>query len=53
KARLMGILSDSTGQTQEVIERDTDRNFYMDAQQAVDYGLVDQVLAPPKPEEKK
>ncbi|PKN90256.1 MAG: ATP-dependent Clp protease proteolytic subunit, partial [Chloroflexi bacterium HGW-Chloroflexi-7] len=53
KARLMCILSDSTGQTQEVIERDTDRNFYMDAQQAVDYGLVDQVLAPPKPEEKK
>jgi len=53
KSRLMGILSDSTGQTQEVIERDTDRNFYMDAQQAVDYGLVDQVLAPPKPEEKK
>jgi len=54
KARLMGILSDSTGQTQEVIERDTDRNFYMDAQQAVDYGLVDQVLvAPPKQETKK
>lgn len=54
KARLMGILSDSTGQTQEVIERDTDRNFYMDAQQAVDYGIVDQVLvAPPKQETKK
>ncbi len=53
KARLMGILSESTGQTLEVIERDTDRNFYLDAQQAVDYGLVDQVLAPPKPEEKK
>ncbi|MBA4374647.1 MAG: ATP-dependent Clp protease proteolytic subunit [Anaerolinea sp.] len=49
KARLMGILSESTGQTLEVIERDTDRNFYLDAQQAVDYGLVDQVLAPPKP----
>jgi ATP-dependent Clp protease protease subunit len=48
KSRLMGILSESTGQTIEVIERDTDRNFYMDAQQAVDYGLVDQVLAPPK-----
>lgn len=53
KARLMGILSESTGQTLEVIERDTDRNFYLDAQQAVDYGLVDQVLAPPKAEEKK
>lgn len=53
KARLMGILSESTGQSMEVIERDTDRNFYMDAQAAVDYGLVDQVLAPPKPEAKK
>lgn len=50
KSRLMGILSESTGQTLEVIERDTDRNFYLDAQQAVDYGLVDQVLAPPKHE---
>ena len=48
KSRLMGILSESTGQTLEVIERDTDRNFYLDAQQAVEYGLVDQVLAPPK-----
>ncbi|MCX6054874.1 MAG: ATP-dependent Clp protease proteolytic subunit [Chloroflexi bacterium] len=49
KARLMGILSESTGQSIESIERDTDRNFYLDAQQAVEYGLVDQVLAPPKP----
>ena len=53
KARLMGILSETTGQTLETLERDTDRNFYLDAQQAVDYGLVDQVLTPPKPEEKK
>ena len=44
----MGILSDATGQTLEVIEHDTDRNKYLDAQQAVDYGLVDQVLIPPK-----
>jgi ATP-dependent Clp protease protease subunit len=48
KSRLMNILSESTGQKQEVIERDTDRNFYLDAQQAVDYGLVDQVLIPPQ-----
>ncbi len=53
KARLMNILSESTGQTLEVIERDTDRNFYLDAQQAVDYGLVDQVLTPPIHEFKK
>jgi len=44
----MNILSESTGQKMEVIEHDTDRNFYLDAQQAVDYGLVDQVLTPPQ-----
>jgi ATP-dependent Clp protease protease subunit len=53
KDRLMDILAESTGQTLETITHDTDRNYYMDAQAAVDYGLVDQVLAPPKPEEKK
>jgi ATP-dependent Clp protease, protease subunit len=47
KARLNDILSESTGQKLENIERDTDRNFYLDAQQAVDYGLVDQVLIAP------
>jgi ATP-dependent Clp protease protease subunit len=40
----MEILSESTGQTMETIEKDTDRNYYMDAAQAVEYGLVDQVL---------
>jgi len=44
----MNILAESTGQTMEVIQRDTDRNYYMDAQQAVDYGIVDQVLTPPQ-----
>lgn len=48
KARLMNILAESTGQTLEVLEKDTDRNYYMDAQQAVDYGIVDQVLTPPE-----
>ena len=44
KANLNQIMADSTGQPLEVIERDTERDFYMDAQAAVDYGLVDQVL---------
>jgi ATP-dependent Clp protease protease subunit len=48
KDQLNDILSKHTGQTLEVIERDTDRDFYMDAAQAVDYGLVDQILAPPE-----
>ncbi len=47
KDRLNEILAQHTGQTLEVIERDTDRDFYMDAAQAVEYGLVDQILEPP------
>jgi len=48
KQHLNEFLADATGQSIEVIERDTDRNFYMDAEQAVKYGLVDKVLEPPK-----
>ncbi len=44
KARLNEIMSNNTGKPLDVIERDTERDFYLDAQQAVDYGLVDQVL---------
>lgn len=47
KARLNKILADATNQSMEVIERDTERDFYLDAYQAVDYGLVDKVLEPP------
>ncbi len=47
KTRLNQILSLHTGQTVETIEKDTDRNFYMDAKGAVDYGLVDKVLESP------
>jgi ATP-dependent Clp protease protease subunit len=38
------ILAQHTGQSLEVIERDTDRDFWMDADSAVEYGLVDKVL---------
>lgn len=38
------ILSQHTGQTIERIQKDTDRDLYMSAVQAQDYGLVDQVL---------
>lgn len=48
KTRLNQILSIHTGQSVETIERDTDRNFYMDAKMAVDYGLVDKVLENPE-----
>jgi ATP-dependent Clp protease protease subunit len=44
KDRLNGMLSRHTGQPMEVIERDTDRDNFMSAEQAVAYGLVDKVL---------
>lgn len=53
KTRLNQILAFHTGQTVETIEKDTDRNFYMDAKGAVDYGIVDKVLeSPPEKIEK-
>lgn len=48
KALLLGIMSKHTGQPLEVIERDSDRDYYLEAQQAVDYGLVDHVLEVPE-----
>lgn len=48
KARLNEILAEGTGQTTETIKTDTDRDLYMDAEAAVKYGLVDQVLTPPE-----
>jgi ATP-dependent Clp protease protease subunit len=48
KARLTAILAKATDQPLEVIERDTERDFYMDAEAAVEYGLVDKVLTPPE-----
>jgi ATP-dependent Clp protease protease subunit len=38
------ILVRHTGQPVEVIERDTERDFWMDAKAAVEYGLVDKIL---------
>src|SRR5574339_1269408 len=48
KALLLGILAKHTGQPLEVIERDSDRDYYLEAKGAVDYGLVDQVLEVPE-----
>jgi ATP-dependent Clp protease protease subunit len=48
KGILNGILASHTGQPLEIIERDTDRDFYLDAKGAVEYGLVDQVLEVPE-----
>lgn len=48
KSLLLNIMSKHTGQPPEVIERDSDRDYYLEAKQAVEYGLVDQVLEIPE-----
>ncbi len=47
RSRLNEILAGATGKPLEEIERDTERDFFLNAEQAVAYGLVDQVLIPP------
>ena len=42
---LNGILASATGQPLEKLERDVDRDYIMDAQQAVDYGMIDRVIS--------
>lgn len=45
KQRLNGILHDHTGQDIDKIDRDTDRDYILDAQEAKEYGIVDQVMS--------
>jgi len=46
---IRSILVNHTGQPMEKITHDTDRDFYLDPQQAVEYGIVDEILTkPPK-----
>ena len=44
--KLRSILSENTGQDYEKIARDTDRDIYLSASEAQDYGLVDKVVGP-------
>ena len=41
------VLAKHTGQTVEKITQDTDRDFYLNPEQAVEYGIVDEILAKP------
>ena len=45
RERLNSLLAEHTGQSMEVIERDTERDRFMSAGQSVEYGLVDEVIA--------
>ncbi len=47
KDALNNFFAGATGQPIEVIKRDTDRDFFLTAEQAVSYGIVDKVLQPP------
>ena len=44
KQRLNRILAQNTGRSLEEIKRDTERDHYMTAQEALEYGLIDQIL---------
>jgi len=45
KKKLNQMLSDATGKPLEVIERDTERDNFMSAEEACEYGLIDKVIA--------
>ena len=45
KQQLNQILEKHTGQALEKIERDTDRDYFMSAEEAKAYGIVDEVIA--------
>jgi ATP-dependent Clp protease proteolytic subunit ClpP (EC 3.4.21.92) len=47
KTALNNFFAEATGQSIEVIKRDTERDFFLTAEQAVNYGIVDKVLQPP------
>ncbi len=50
---LRDLLSKHTGQPIEKISHDTDRDFYLNPQQAIEYGLIDEILTKPTKEAKK
>ena len=45
KKRLNRILAENTGHTVEEIERDTDRDHFMSADEALKYGLIDTIIS--------
>ena len=47
--KIRNILSKHTGKSYDQIARDTDRDYYLTAEQSIEYGLIDEILAPKKP----
>ena len=52
KKELNGILAKNTGQTIKKVEKDTDRDNFLSAQEAKDYGMIDEILTKKELEEK-
>ncbi len=44
KARLNNILAEQTGQSIKKVEKDTDRDYYMSAEEAQEYGIIDKII---------
>ncbi|MCY6370672.1 ATP-dependent Clp protease proteolytic subunit [Clostridium ganghwense] len=45
RKRINSIISEATGQSLEKVEKDTDRNYWLNAYEAIDYGIVNQVIS--------
>ena len=48
KERLNRILAEHSGKSYEDVVRDTDRDYFMSAEEAASYGLIDSVVSPKK-----
>lgn len=53
RTTLNNILAECTGKSIKQIEKDTDRNYFLSAEEAFDYGIIDKVLEPRKTSEEK
>ena len=51
--KIRGIIAKHSGQPMDKVAHDTDRDFYLSAEQAVEYGIVDEILSGPSAKEKK
>ena len=46
KNKLNELLADHTGKPLEQVEKDVERDHFMTAEQALEYGLIDEIIAP-------
>jgi ATP-dependent Clp protease protease subunit len=53
KKRINNILATHTGKTPELVEKDSDRDYYMSSEEAKDYGLIDNILVKRPTDSKK